>query len=233
MPSRFRRECRRDAWSALEQISAREWIERWCGKNVYAKLWQPLFALKFYEYADDISAAWIWTRLRRVGRSRRSLMQEELGYIEGGSETLVHALVRAIAENGGEIRLGEPARQVVTQDGRVRGVETARGFHAADAVISTVPTPHVAALVPDLPPASRDAYARIVNIGVTCVVLKLKRSVTPHFWVNIVEPGIPLPGIIEESYSVEVEDRPQEFLVAAGQKKDDLDVMAAGIAEAA
>src|SRR5262249_38581204 len=42
-------------------------------------------------------------------------------------------------------------------------------------------------------------YARILNIGVTCVVLKLKRSVTPHFWVNIVEPGVPAPGIIEFS----------------------------------
>ena len=56
---------------------------------VYERLWQPLFDLKFYEYADNISAAWIWTRIKRVGTSRRSLFQEELGYIEGGSETLV------------------------------------------------------------------------------------------------------------------------------------------------
>src|SRR6185312_11504916 len=84
---------RRDSWPALENISARHWIEGWCGESVYRKLWKPLFDLKFYEYANNISASWIWTRIRRVGRSRRSLMQEELGYIEGGSETLVHALV--------------------------------------------------------------------------------------------------------------------------------------------
>ena len=42
--------------------------------------------LKFYELADDISAAWIWTRIKRVGTSRRSLMQEELGYIDGGHQ---------------------------------------------------------------------------------------------------------------------------------------------------
>jgi protoporphyrinogen oxidase len=188
---------RRDAWAALEHVSAKEWIERWCGREVYAKLWQPLFALKFYEYADNISAAWIWTRLRRVGRSRRSLFQEELGYIEGGSETLVRALVNAITQAGGRIRLGEPARRVVTSNGRVRGVESDSTVYDADAVISTVPTPYIAPLVPDLPPGSREAYARIANIGVTCVVLKLKRSVTPHFWVNIVDPAIPIPGLIE------------------------------------
>ena len=60
--------------------------------NVY-QLWRPLFDFKFYEFADNISAAWMWTRMRRVGRSRKSMMQEELGYIEGGSKTLVDALV--------------------------------------------------------------------------------------------------------------------------------------------
>lgn len=64
---------RRNRWDELEHLSARDWIERWCGKRVYSKLWKPLFDLKFYEYADNISAAWIWTRIRRVGRSRRSL----------------------------------------------------------------------------------------------------------------------------------------------------------------
>lgn len=190
---------RRGHWDALEHQSARRWIERWCGRSVYEALWRPLFDLKFYEYADGISAAWLWTRIRRVGRSRRSLMQEELGCIEGGSETLVTALVDAIQARGGTILLREQATRVRTEAGRVTGVETARGFHAAEAVISTVPTPHVAALVPDLPGSWREAYARIANIGVVCVVLKLRRSVTPHFWVNVAEPGTPIPGIIEFS----------------------------------
>ena len=61
-------------------------------------LWKRLFELKFYEYADNISAAWIWTRIKRVGISRKSLFQEELGYIEGGSEVLIEALVGVMAD---------------------------------------------------------------------------------------------------------------------------------------
>ena len=52
---------------------------------------------------------------------------------------------------------------------------------------------------PDLPEASKQAYEAIRNIGVICVVHKLKRPVSPHFWVNIVEPGIEIPGVIEFS----------------------------------
>jgi protoporphyrinogen oxidase len=190
---------RRNSWDALEHVSAKQWIERWCGQSVYRKLWAPLFNLKFYQYADNISASWIWTRIRRVGRSRKSLMQEEMGYIEGGSQTLVDALMRRIVADGGAVRLGLPASKIEVAGGRVVAVQAGAERIACDAVICTVPTPFVSALLPDLPAEQRAVYDGILNIGVVCVVAKLKRSVSPHFWVNIVDEDIPVPGIIEFS----------------------------------
>ncbi len=190
---------RREHWDALETTSAKDWIIRWCGQAVYDTLWRPLFDLKFHRYADPISAAWIWTRIKRLGRSRRSLMQEELGHIEGGTQTLIAALVHAIEANGGRVRLGVPAREVTSQDGGVTGVRTDAGHEVFDAVISTAPTPFVATLVPGLPEDWKQRYAAIENIGVICLVFKLARSVTQHFWVNIVDPDIAIPGIIEFS----------------------------------
>ena len=190
---------RRDRWDALEHMSAREWITTWCGAKAYDLLWRRLFDLKFYEYADNISAAWIWTRIKRVGRSRRSLLQEELGYIEGGSETLVKALVSSLGGLGAELRLGAKVEEIVVRQGHVQGVRANGVEYAADDVISTVPTPFVNAMVPSLPEDWKRRYAAIPNIGVACVVFKLKRSVTPHFWVNIADEGIDIPGIIEFS----------------------------------
>jgi protoporphyrinogen oxidase len=126
-------------------------------------------------------------------------MQEELGYIEGGSQTLVDALCSAIAKNGGELHTGCAARKVVVQNGRVTGVITSQGMFPADAVICTVPTPLVSSLVPDLPEDWKARYDSIVNMGICCLVFKLARSITPHFWVNISEPEIAVPGIIEFS----------------------------------
>ena len=190
---------RRERWDALETQSAREWITRWGGSEVYDRLWKPLLDLKFHEYADNISAAWIWTRVKRVGRSRKSLFEEELGYIEGGSQTLVDALCAAIKSFGGHIRLSTPVEQILSDAGRVTGVRTPQGVVSADAVISTMPIPLVSAIVPDLPEDWKAKYEAIKNIGVCCLLFKLKKSVTPHFWVNIIAPDIEIPGIIEFS----------------------------------
>lgn len=190
---------RRERWDALESKTAREWIERWCGAEVYRKLWQPLFRLKFHEDAENISAAWIWTRIKRIGRSRRSVMQEELGYLEGGSQTLIDAMCARIASLGGSIFTSCPAQEVRVREGRVVGVRTPRGMVEADAVISTVPTPYISDLVPALPPEWKARYDAIHNTGVCCLVFKLRRPVSPHFWVNISEPDICVPGVIEFS----------------------------------
>jgi protoporphyrinogen oxidase len=190
---------RRNTWPALEKQSAKDWIIRWCGTSVYDRFWKPLFERKFYEYADNISAAWIWTRIRRIGRSRSSIFQEKLGYIEGGSITLVNALIEGIRANGGRVHLGQPARQITSQDGRVTGVETPGCTYPADAVLCTIPTPLISALVPDLPADWKERYDAIHNIGVMCVIFKLSSSVSPHFWVNVSEPDLDIPGVIEFS----------------------------------
>ncbi len=109
-------------WRRLDALSARSWITAWCGERVYRRLWSRLLDLKFYQYADSISAAWLWTRIKRVGTSRRSLMQEELGYIEGGSQTLVDALVEAVERMGGKVALNAPASRIQSMGGRVTGV---------------------------------------------------------------------------------------------------------------
>ena len=125
------------------------------------------------------------------------MFQEELGYIEGGSRTLIDALCEGIRKHGGRIHLGEGVQRVLVQSGRVTGIRTAQRSVPVDAVISTVPTPLVTDLVPDLPPEWKHRYEAIHNIGVICVIFKLSRSVSPHFWINVSEPDIEIPGVIE------------------------------------
>jgi protoporphyrinogen oxidase len=190
---------RRDDWHSLDKRSAKEWIQQWCGRSVYDRLWRPLLDLKFYEYADDVSAAWIWARIKRLGTSRRSIFQEELGYIDGGSETLVKALVESIEADHGRIILSTPAGRIVCRNGQVDGVMAKGNLYPAEAVIVTVPTPFVSRLVPDLPANERLAYDAIANIAVVCVVFRLKQSISPHFWVNISDNRFQIPGIVEFS----------------------------------
>lgn len=190
---------KRRGFGSIEHLNARQWIEGGSGRRVYETLWKRLMELKFYELADEVSASWIATRVKRIGNSRRSIFREELGYIDGGSETLVRALVDAFVAKGGRLHLSTPARTVETRDGRVTGVAAGDRTFPADAIISTVPTPLVSRLAPDLPDEWKAKYDAIRNIGVVCLILKLKRSVTRHFWVNIVDDSIDIPGLIEFS----------------------------------
>jgi len=183
-------------FDSIESRDAAEWFRSGSGQQAFDVLWKRLLHLKFFQYAENVSASWIATRIKRIGNSRKSLMQEELGYLEGGSETLVKALVAAIEKMGGKILLNAPVQEIETAGGKVQAIRTANGREEVDAVISTVPTPYVSALVPSLSAKAKAAYDAIANIGVVCVLLKLKKPVTSHFWVNINDPKIDIPGII-------------------------------------
>jgi protoporphyrinogen oxidase len=188
---------KRDDWRALDHVEATGWIRRWVGDEAYDVLWRKLFELKFYEYAHGLSAAWIWSRIRRIGRSRYNLFREKLGYLEGGSSTLLDAMKSAIEAKGDEIRLKSPVTKVAIEDGRVTGVQTQSGFEPFDTVISTVPLPYVPRMIPDLPPTILARYAALKNIAVVCVIARLRQSVTRNFWLNTNDPEMDIPGIVE------------------------------------
>ena len=190
---------RREDWRPLDRLEATAWIKRWVGQQAFDVLWRNLFELKFYDYAYGLSAAWIWSRIRRIGRSRYDLFREKLGYLEGGSETLLEAMRRHIEANGGEIRLKCPVAKVVIEQGRVKGVEAGGAFHAFDRVVSTVPLPYVPRVIPDLPGDILAKFRAVKNIAVVCCIAKLRKPVTGNFWLNINDPDMDIPGIVEYS----------------------------------
>ena len=190
---------KRNDWRPLDHVEATGWIKRWVGAEAYEVLWRRLFDYKFYDYSDNLSAAWIWSRIRRIGRSRYNLFKEKLGYLEGGSETLLHGLRDYIQRHGGEFRLGTPASKVVIEDGKVNGVEAGGELHTFDKVVSTIPLPYVPRLMPDLPAATLDAFRSVKNIAVVCVIAKLRKAVTENFWLNTNDPEMDIPGLVEYS----------------------------------
>src|SRR5665647_3953747 len=54
---------RRVDWKPLDGLEASAWIRRWVGAEAYEVLWRRLFDYKFYDYAGNLSAAWIWSRI--------------------------------------------------------------------------------------------------------------------------------------------------------------------------
>jgi protoporphyrinogen oxidase len=190
---------KRNRWKKLDKLDAATWIRRWVGNEAFDVLWKDLFEYKFYHLADNVSAAWIWSRIRRIGRSRYSIFHEKLGYLEGGSQTLLNAMSEEIIRRGGEIHLKSPVIQVVVDQNVVRGVETKHGTHQFEKVISTIPIINLPRIVPGLPDEIKTNIQSLENIGVVCVIVKLKKSLTNYFWLNTNDSEMDIPGLVEFS----------------------------------
>jgi protoporphyrinogen oxidase len=188
---------KRNDYKPLDHVEASGWIKRWVGEEAWEVLWRRLFDYKFYDYSNNLSAAWIWSRIRRIGRSRYNIFREKLGYLEGGSDTLLHAMRDAIIAGGGDLRLSTPVQKVVMESGVVKGIQSKGEFIPFDKVISTIPLPYVPLAMPDLPQDLLDAYKRKNYVAVVCVIAKLKRAVTANFWLNTNDPTMDIPGIVE------------------------------------
>ncbi|MDR1827676.1 MAG: NAD(P)/FAD-dependent oxidoreductase [Methylobacteriaceae bacterium] len=188
---------KRNDWRPLDKLEASAWLKRWVGREAWEVLWRPLFEFKLGRYADKFSAAWIWSRIHRIGRSRYNLFREKLGYVEGGCFTVTEKLRAEIERLGGDIRLSSPVRKVTIENNRVAAIETADGVERFDAVVSTVPLPFIPEMMPDLPEDILEKYRGLENLSVACVVMKLRRAVSEYFWLNISDPDVDLPGLVE------------------------------------
>lgn len=183
----------------LDALSAADWFVRWEGKRGYDTFWRFLFEKKFFSLADPLSAAWIASRIRRVARSRKSLMEERLGYLEGGSASLVERLVAEVEKRGGALRLSLPVRHIASLSEAQIAVETDLGTELFDRVISTVPLPYLTEMLRDLPEDYLRRLRQINNVGCACALFRLGKPLTENFWLNVDVPEWDIPGVIEYS----------------------------------
>ncbi|HIP11609.1 MAG TPA: NAD(P)/FAD-dependent oxidoreductase [Arcobacter sp.] len=190
---------KRDNWKPLEKYDAVTWIKTWVGKEAYAVLWSKLFAQKFYEYTDNLSAPWIWSRIRRIGRSRYNLFSEKLGYLSGGSGTYMNAMKIYIEQYGGTFKLNSAVSKIVIKNGVTKGLIVKDEYLEFDTVISTIPLPLVAKIARDLPSDILDMFQSKINIAGVCVIVKLDKPLTENFWLNTNDESMDIPGIIEYS----------------------------------
>jgi protoporphyrinogen oxidase len=194
---------KRKSWESLDKRLATEWLKKGLGREAYDTFWRSLIELKFFEHSDKISAAWIGTRIARVAKSRKSIFTESLGYLEGGSKVLIDALENEIKRLGGNVYLKSPVQSINSEkdsynnseyiDSLTVGGETVK----YNSVVSTVPLPYLSRLATTLPNDELEKLKSVINIGVVCTLIKMKRAFSPYFWVNINDKNISIPGVIE------------------------------------
>jgi protoporphyrinogen oxidase len=207
----------------FQSITAREWIEQRMGGGPWRKVWGPLLRGKFGERADDISMAWLWSKLTlRRQLEGDEARQELLGYPSHSWELLFDALRDAIIGGGGRVLIDRPVAALRRDGdggllvsagaaGSFRSGHDPRGYARAegaeeryDAVVATVPSDVFEGLLGDDLRAAigPDYLARLAATEyhtALCMLLELDRQFSPFYWTNIADPEVPFVGLVEHT----------------------------------
>ena len=187
-------------WRELDHLSAAEWLRRLGGDRAFRIVWEPLLRGKFGPHAEEVSAAWFWSKLRLRGGSRGARGEEQLGYFRGGFAALADELVRRIAASGGQVLLNTPALGLVIEKGGVAAIESGAGLIQADAAIFTPALPIIANMIrPKVSAAYAGRLGAIDYLANVCVVLELTKSLSELYWMNVNDPAFPFVGVIEHT----------------------------------
>ncbi len=187
-------------WRPLEKLTAREWLIKMSGQNVFRIIWEPLLRGKFGRYADSISAVWLWNKLRLRGSSRDRQGNEVLLYYRGGFGALAEDLAQRITEAGGSIRMNSRVTGLKNSDGRVTEVITTKESMPCDQLILTPALPILADLLQaHVSDVEVERFKRISYLANICLILRLDRSLSDIYWLNVNDPSFPFVGIIEHT----------------------------------
>lgn len=195
----------RKDYAALEDVALHDWLRSTCGREVYERIWLPLLNSRFDSDHEELPATYLWARTNRMRSARQGKGEgEKMGALRGGHETLVLAAADRARELGAEIRLGAGVEALVQDgSGAVAGVQVDGEALEFDQTIVTLQPPALRRMLPDSMHGLLGAYPQRF-LGVVCLVLKLNRSLTPYYSINICDPT-PITTVVETSHVVGTE----------------------------
>lgn len=199
----------------LEETLVSDWLVKIFGRGNYEKMWAPLLKCKLGSCREEASAAFIWATISRLysTRDRSAGRKERLGYVTGGYRTVFLRLVQEIARMGGTIKVGTPVQ--IVESSSNRGIEfvTTTERMSFDSAVVTSPSHVVPTLVPQIPADYAQKLKAVKYLGIVCVVLVLKRRLSPFYVTNLIADDVPFTGVIEMTNLISLEETQGRHLV--------------------
>jgi protoporphyrinogen oxidase len=191
-------------YDRLDDLPLEDWLRRYSGDGVYDKLWQPLLDSKFDGDLSGLPATYIWARTRRMGSTRDKSGGEVLGWLEGGYQTLIDALEARIRALGGEVHAGAAVEQIAGTPAGATGLVVGGRHRAFDHVLCTLAPPQARRLLaPAL--AERAPADHCRYLGVVSLLMRVSRSVSPYYHLNITDRRVPFTTVVETTHVVDPE----------------------------
>lgn len=123
--------------SALDGITAKDFILDNLGSGIYSSFFEPLLKSKFGDRSGEVSAAWLISRIAIRSDRGGAGGGERLGYLKGGGfRHFVARLEEEATRRGGASILPDTPVEEIQREGGSEWVVNGRSY---DAVVSTLP----------------------------------------------------------------------------------------------
>ena len=198
----------------LDDVPLEHWLRRQCGRRALDRLWRPLLDSKFDGRFSDLPATYIWARTRRMSNTRDTSGRELMGWLEGGYQTLIDRLATRIRALGGELHTGTHVDSIAGSEHGATGLVVDGRFRSFDLVLCTLAPVQARRLLAE-PLAAQAPSDHCRYLGVVCLVLRTRRSVSPYYHLNITDRRVPLTTVVETTHVVDPEYVGGSLLYAA------------------
>ena len=224
----------------LDRISVSHWLTKVFGEQVYTNIWLPLLRCKLGNAIEETSATFILATIKRLYGARTAAQkQEKMGYVSGGYRAILKAVENKLREYGVNILFNTPVQKIelpkkndYASKNYTDNIKQATIYNSSNSfktkiniftndkryeyhkVLLTVSCPIALKLLGNqLSQDSGDQINRIKYLGVICLFLVLRKSLSSYYVINIIDSGLPFTGIIEVTNIVDPKEISGRHLV--------------------
>jgi protoporphyrinogen oxidase len=179
-------------------MSASAWLNKIFGARVADLFWDPLLRSKLGDARHEAPASFIAATIRRLNEARSGANKKEMmGYVQGGYAAVLEAAQTKLMDAGADIRLGTPVLSLGSRGDSVV-LETPAGNEEFGRALLAVPEPEIRRIQARSSGEGTGAGSgRRDHLGIVCVLLVLRRSLTPYYVLNLLDTSLPFTGVIE------------------------------------
>jgi len=183
----------------LEKYKVVGMLPRLLGKEGYFVVWEKLLRAKFGSFTGRVNMAWFWARV--VKRTKN------LGYFEGGFQSLADKIGEKIVELGGRIALNSEIASIRNTETRNDPTSPLATFGAGkwmvngeefDGVVMTTPAPVTEKIL-----GEKINFPKINYLWAQTMVLELKERLINGYWMNVLENNWPFLVAVEHTNMID------------------------------
>lgn len=204
-------------WKPLEKYKASQMLPRFMGVRAYEMIWEPLLANKFGKFANSVSLAWFWARIKKRTPS--------LAYPKGGFLNFASALVKEIERKKGKVSFGTEILQLTKVGKKIKiKFQNSNGKivnDVFDKAIITTPSFLFLKFAKGLPIEYKKNLGKLKGLGATNLILRLNKPFLSDdtYWLSVCDKNAPIMALVEHTNFMNKKNYNNEHIVYLGNYK--------------